>query len=343
VSSARLILGLAISTLLLALLFVNVDFRALAAALAQVDPRFVAVGIGLYFVGVLVRALRWRLILRPVGDLPLARLFAVLIVGFTANDVLPARLGELARAYLLNRSHQVQVGATIASIVVERVLDGLTLCLFVVIGISTAPHGGLPHGVIWTAAAAFGIATFALWVLARPPALLATLGRIALRLAPGSAGRRLGGVVGSFASGLGVMRNGRLLLASLALSFLAWTVEASMYYVIALAFPLPVGPLAALLGVGVANLGTMLPAAPGYMGTFDVPLVAVLKSLYEVSPPLAIGYTLVVHAALVVPVVLFGLLLTWREGVSLRAVTRAPLGSDTTLPRREGASPQALK
>jgi uncharacterized membrane protein YbhN (UPF0104 family) len=143
-----------------------------------------------------------------------------------------------------------------------------------------------------------------------------------LRRLPGTAGGRVESAAVAFSSGLGVMRDGRLLAAALALSVAAWLVEASMYYLIGLAFPLRVGPLAALLAVGVANLGALIPAAPGYVGTFDAPLVALLTGIFGVSQTDAFGYTLLVHAALLVPVVLLGLLFIWHEGVSLRAVTR---------------------
>jgi uncharacterized membrane protein YbhN (UPF0104 family) len=118
------------------------------------------------------------------------------------------------------------------------------------------------------------------------------------------------------------MRDRRLLASAMALSVAAWLVEASMYFLIGLAFPLGVSPLAALLAVGVANLGALIPAAPGYIGTFDAPLVALLTGVFGVSQTDAFGYTLLVHAALLVPVVLLGLLFIWHEGLSLRTVTR---------------------
>src|SRR4051812_13705233 len=101
----------------------TVDPRALLAQLRAVDPWLLVAGIALYFVGTFLRAARWQVILRPVQPVPLRRAFATLVIGFTANDLLPARVGELVRAFLLQRSHRVPFAATIASIVVERVLD----------------------------------------------------------------------------------------------------------------------------------------------------------------------------------------------------------------------------
>jgi glycosyltransferase 2 family protein len=131
-----------------------------------------------------------------------------------------------------------------------------------------------------------------------------------------------------------------MVAVALVVTVIAWTIEAAMFYTIALAFPLQVGPLAALFGMGVANLGTMIPAAPGYVGTFDVPLAAVLELAFNVPRASAIGYTLVVHAALVVPVVLIGLLLIWREGLSLRSVAPPNAEREAVVTPRTTLAPQ---
>src|SRR5205823_6936644 len=115
----RLILGSVVSAALVLLLLYSVDLRALSQPLGHVNPALLGLAVGLYFVGVLVRAFRWRLLLSPVADVALSRLFGVMIVGFTVNNLLPARVGELARAYLLARSDRIPAGSTIGSIVVE--------------------------------------------------------------------------------------------------------------------------------------------------------------------------------------------------------------------------------
>jgi len=87
----------------------------------------------------------------------------------------------------------------------------------------------------------------------------------------------------------------------------------------------------------------MIPAAPGYVGTFDAPLQSLMTRLAGLSPEAALGYTLVVHAALVVPVVVVGLFLVWQEGLSLRAVTRGSLADGTTGPARERPAPRGIE
>jgi uncharacterized membrane protein YbhN (UPF0104 family) len=95
-----------------------------------------------------------------------------------------------------------------------------------------------------------------------------------------------------------------------------------MYFIIMLGFDLGTGPASALLGMAAANLGTMVPSSPGFVGTFDVPLQAVLTEIFLVDPSAATSYTIVVHSALIVPVVVVGLGMLWREGLSLRDLSR---------------------
>src|SRR5581483_7559025 len=117
----RVWLGLAISVACLWLVFRSLDPAALSAALAQANFLYILPAVAVYFVGVWFRSLRWKLLLRPAlrgqqAPLRTQRLFRVLVIGFTVNNLLPARLGEVARAYLLWRGERVEPGATIATI-----------------------------------------------------------------------------------------------------------------------------------------------------------------------------------------------------------------------------------
>lgn len=312
----RTLLGFAISLVLLYVLFRPVDWGAVLGALLDANLLLLAPALALYFTGVWVRSFRWRLLLSPLARLPTGKLFRVVVIGFTANDLLPLRLGEIVRAILLARSDGVPVGATLATIVVERVLDGLVLCGFLALGWLLVPLNGLERAA-WLGAALFLGATAGLWLATRWPALALRLAERLLRLAPLRLRARILRAVQAFVNGLAVVRRGRLFGAALLLSLLAWTLEAGLYYVVMLGFGLGVGPLAAVLGMAAANLVTLVPSSPGYIGTFHVALQRVLVELFGVGVDAATSYTLVVHAALIVPVVLLGLYLLWRSDLTL--------------------------
>jgi uncharacterized protein (TIRG00374 family) len=349
----RVWLGLAVSIVCLWLVFRSLDPAALGVALAQANFLYVLPAVAVYFLGVWLRSVRWGLLLRPAlrgGQAPGARrqqtgayrlppppnprplpparvpstgrLFRVLVIGFTVNNLLPARLGEVARAYLLWRGERIEPGATIATIVLERVLDGLTLCAFAGVAALLVPFPADLQRAAWITAAGFLAVTLGLVGFLLLPGPFVGLALRVLRLLPerfAHLGERL---VHSFVDGLAILRQGHALAAVLGLSLLAWLAEAGMYYVIMLGFPFPARPEAALLGASAANFGAMIPSSPGYVGTFDLPLQIVLTEVFDVPLAQATSYTLVLHAALVVPVVLLGLCFLWQE----RGDSRHPAG-----------------
>lgn len=315
----RVWLGLAISAACLYLLFASLDVAALGAALGQVNLVFIGPALVVFFGGVWLRSLRWRLLLRPaLAPAQRARLgpwslFRVLIIGLTVNNLLPARLGEVARAYLLWREQRVEPGATVATIVLERVLDGLTLVLFAGLAALLVPFPEQLQRAAVIAGAVFLTAAFGLVLFLLVPTPFLRLARAVLRWLPprlAYLGERL---LQTFVEGLGVLRQGRALAAVLALSVLAWTAEATMYFLIMLGFPFSAHFAAALLGTAAANIGTMVPSSPGYVGTFDLPLQLVLVEVFHVARADATSYTLVVHAALVLPVIALGLWFLWQD------------------------------
>lgn len=316
----RVWVGLAISLGCLYLVFRSLDPDHLLTALGEANFLYVLPALGAFFVGVWLRSARWRLLLAPAlatsmpdpAVPPTRRLFQVLVIGFTVNNLLPARLGELARAYLLWRQERIEPGTTLATIVLERVLDGLTLCAFAGLAALVVPFPPRLQQAAWLTAALFLSAVAVLVACMAWPGPLVGLAHRVLALLPvrfAALGERL---VRTFIEGLAILRQGRSLGGALGLSVVAWLAEASMYYVIMLGFPFPARPEAALLGAAAANIGTMIPSSPGYVGTFDLPLQIVLTEVFHVSLAQATSYTLVLHAALVVPVVVLGLLFLWQ-------------------------------
>src|SRR6476646_1355204 len=130
----RLVIGCGISGVLWWLLVSSVEPQRLGRALGAAAWRLIVPAVGLFFVGALIRSVRWGLLL-PEYDVPIPTLFKALVVGFTVNNLLPVRMGEVARAYLLARWSGVAYGASVASLVVERVLDGLSLAALLLLAL----------------------------------------------------------------------------------------------------------------------------------------------------------------------------------------------------------------
>jgi uncharacterized protein (TIRG00374 family) len=315
----------AISAALLVLVVNSVRGEAdeLAAALGSADWRLIAPAIGLYFVGVWLRSARWGLLL-PEHSVRTSVLFRALVVGFTVNNLLPLRMGEIARAYLLSRWCRVAYGATVASLVVERVLDGLSLAVLLLVSLTLvrAPGYLLLVGVL--AAGGFLAGALLLALAAWRATALVDLTRFFTRFLPARLGAAATTAAASFARSLALVHDPRRLPPLLTLSLLAWCFELGLFYVLLLSFKLPASyPLALLVG-SAANFATLVPSSPGYVGTFDGVLIGVLRDVAGIATGQAAAYDVVVHATLFLPVVVVGTLVLWRSHVSLDQITHAP-------------------
>ena len=295
----------------------------LTAALTSADWRLIVPAIGFYFAGVWLRSARWGLLL-PEHSVKTSTLFRALVVGFTVNNLLPLRMGEIARAYLLSRWCRIPYGATIASLVVERVLDGLSLAVLLLLSLTlvSAPGYLLVVGVL--AAGGFLGGAIVLALAAWRAEMLTTLAGFFARRLPPRFEDVLMRVATSFARSLALVHDPARLVRLLGISLLAWCFELGLFFVLLVSFKLPASyPLALLVG-SAANFATLVPSSPGYVGTFDGVLINVLRDVAGVAAGQAAAYDVVVHAALFLPVVVVGTLVLWRSHVTIDQITHAP-------------------
>ena len=335
-SALRYLFPFGISAILIVLVVRGLggEWPQLVAALRDADWRLIPIAVGLLFAGILIRSIRWGQLL-PEYQLKLRTLFSALLVGLTVNNVLPFRMGEIARAYLLARWGQVPYGSTAASLVVERVLDGLSLALLLLVSLTlvAAPTYLLVGGAI---AAVLFVGCAVLLALAawRADSVIWAAQMVAKRLPP-RWGAPIERVAGHFARSLAVVHDPARLARVLGLSLLAWGFELGLFYVLMLSMRLVDAsyPLALLVG-SAANFATLVPSSPGYVGTFDGVLIRVLQDASSVSAGQATAFDVVVHTALFLPVVVVGTLVLWRSHMSFGQITHtherepAPTGGD---------------
>ncbi len=319
----RFWLGAIVSLALLAFVFYQIDPAQLLNALQRAQYGYLLPALALYFVSVGVRAVRWHFLLRSIKPLPMGMLFRTVVIGYMANDLLPARIGELVRAYVLGQQAAVSKAATLVTIVVERVFDGLTMVTFIVAAtfLLRFEDAELANR-LRVVGALFIVAILALAVLAGLPRQFERLAGVFLRRVPSDAFRaRMEGLTRSLFEGLGALRSPVDSLAVYGLSIAAWLCETGMYVLIAAGFGITDLPFTVfLLAAAFANLATIAPSTPGYIGVFDAPIVYTLTQ-FGVNQNLATGYTLVLHAALYLPITLLGLYYAWRAGLSLAQMT----------------------
>ncbi len=319
----RLWLGLVISVGFIALALRGQDLGQVWRALGEADYRFLPPALLLYFAGVWARALRWQSLLAPVRQLSARTLFPIVVIGYMANNILPWRIGEFVRAYALREREGIATSASLATIAVERICDGLTMLAFLLFASLFIPLDDELRRIAWGAATVFGVLLLALVAIVASDVLRGRLLGLVTRPLPAALAARLVGLVESFVGGLRILRSGRALLRVAAFSLLAWGLESAMYLTIAPAFRLPLGPPEALLTTAVANLATLIPSTPGYIGVFETGVGIVVGGLLGYDRALALSYAIVVHAALYFPITLWGLYYWTRSRFSFGAVRRS--------------------
>ena len=323
----QLWLGLAISIAFLALAARNLHWPEVAQALRQADYPWLVPGVAVYLIGVLVRSWRWHFLLRPLQAVPSRKLFPVLAIGYFGNNVFPVRAGELLRIYLLKLFFTIPMSAGLATILVERAFDGIVMLAFVFLNLPRLSSLSADPQVSATlqalavgGAVVFLGATLTLILLAVFPGRFAALAQLAIdRALPGRMRVRARRLFDQFLVGLGALRSPFDVLMILGTSILIWLLETLKYWFVMHAFPFQVSFFVLMLMNGIVNLATTLPSAPGYLGTFDAPGIAVLEGS-GVSAALAAGYTFVLHAALWLPITLLGGYYLLRTGLNLRTM-----------------------
>jgi len=317
----RIWAGVVITLLLVGYALRGQDFGQIRAALRRFNYWYLFPAIALYFVGVWFRAVRWRVLLKPVTTISSRDALPIVIIGFMANNILPFRAGELARSYALSQKTGAKKTAALATIAVERIFDGVTMLGFI---LGAATVVSLTSDLRHVAIVAFGVFTVGILFL-----FALTLGgdwrdrvlQIVLGPLPTNIADRIEKMAESFLAGLGALRSRADLAAVAGCSVLAWLFEASMYWVVARGFggtlqdEMTVGPT--LLTTGVANLATLIPSSPGYIGAFENGVKLVVDGALGVDGALALSYAFLVHAALFFPITVIGLIVAWRERITL--------------------------
>lgn len=319
--------GLLVSIAFLYVFLRNVEWALLGESLKETRLSYVLPALVLVFGSYVLRALRWQVMLGALQPTSFSNIFSAVNIGFMASCILPARAGELIRAVLVGKAEGLRVSSIFASIVVERILDLLVIVGMMVPVLLTlttgSEHADLMRklratGFVFGAIVLVGLGAITL-LRARPSLalrwLLPVLGRL-----PGGLGVRLEKVVVDFVEGLRTLRSGGATVAVLLLSVLLWVDIAAINWVLAMGFPFQLSFSGACLLVVVTAFAVALPQAPGFVGVFHVAAETTLRILGASTYP-AKGYAIVLWGISTIPVTLFGFLLLWRLGLSLRDIS----------------------
>jgi uncharacterized protein (TIRG00374 family) len=295
--------GLAISAVFLWLAIRDADASAVRVALEDAQVGFVLLAVGVFGVGYLFQAVRWRSI-AATPQVGLPRFYEMVLAGLACNNVLPVRIGEVLRAGWLSRQAHIPGGRALGSVALDRVCDVVTLVIFLVVGIQTVSAPAWLQRIVFGAFIALSLLAAGL-VFAR----LYTRARQRNRIEERGRIRR---IARDTIDMLGEPFGRRRAAIWLALSFVTWTLGSVAVYLVGRAVGIDLEPIEAVFVASALALGVAIPSSPGYVGTYQWLGVASL-GLLDVPVNEALAFAILMQASWYVPTTLAGgVILGWR-------------------------------
>ena len=314
-------IGVALSALFLYLALRGLKLDEFWRDLQQANLLWLIPGIVVYFISVAVRAWRWAYMLRPMKQLSVGQMYPIVVIGYMGNNIYPARIGEIVRAYVLQRNEGVPIASSLATVFMERLIDGIVMVGFVLFALPSVPSlNDTVRSIITFTSIVFIIGAAVFFVMALAPRQTERIvTAIINRIVPSRFRAPLINFVEKFVAGAQCLRRPADLLVLLLSTVVIWLMETVKYWLIWHGFAANPGfrelPFVDfMLFNGVANLSTVIPSGPGFVGTYEAAGVAVFSTI-GIEQSLALAYVIVMHIALWLPVTLLGLYFMLREGM----------------------------
>ena len=305
-------LGLLISLAALGFIAIQINIERFAAALLDADYRFVLLGAAFVLLALGSRALRWRVLL--AHQLPLRRTFNIMNIAYLVNGILPLRLGEVARIYLVGES--VPAMRTASTIVAERLLDALAVVIMAALTLTvTAASTALQTAALLGAALAAGGFAALLLLAYRRRAAEAFIGRLAAKFAVFRR-LRIDKLAGDFFDGLMPMLGWHSLPLVILWTAVSWILSAVANYLLMFAFFEQGDWGASILTIAMASFAIALPAVPANIGTYEASILAALAVMGYGQTNAAIAFAVTVHVINILISAAAGALGLAQEGIS---------------------------
>ncbi len=315
-SIRRLLFRTAVSLALVAILLWRIDLSEAGRALRDADYVYVIPALALFGVAKLLVARRWRLMMSEFADLPLWPLFGILLVSNLANNVLPARIGDVIRVQVPAQRYDVSRARLAATVfATESLLDGIAFAVIGLIGLALIDLHGFPTAVFW---GMLGLVTGSLVAVIPVSHLKLQEGWTSRGIMPALPDRLrlpLEEAVPHFIDGLAVFRGPRLGSQAIALSFAIWLIEVGMFALFGLAFGIHLSMPAWMLIMVAANMISSVPITPSNIGTYEVAVTELVTAL-GVDRGVAGGFAIATHVFNILWITGAGFIAMWSLGLA---------------------------
>jgi len=329
----KVLLGLLISAIFIFLAFRGIDYKLMLAALQHANYWWLLPSVVAMFASHWLRAVRWRYFMEPIKQVDTPTLFAATMIGYYGNNVFPLRAGEVLRAYSIGKAAGVSRMASFATIIAERLIDIFSLLLLLAISVGfhrypTWIEKGAWVIFIFTAASTI----FMIFLMRRTARTLHVVDRITQRL-PQRVRDTVQKLLRSFLEGFGIFQKSEHFWTIAWQSVVIWLFYAATIYFTLEAFALnakfdlPLG--ASFIILVMISIGIMVPAAPGYVGTFHWICQQALV-LFHVSESESLSFAVIMHISNFIPVTLVGLYYYYKQQVNFREAVASAKNSDAS-------------
>ncbi len=303
----QIIIGVLLSSVFIFLAVRGVDFSEVGNSLKKVEFYYIIPILLMVISAHYLKSLRWGFILKSLAEYSQWRLFIISSIGFMAINILPARLGEFARPYLVKKTKHVGMSSTIATIVVERIFDMLSItAIIAVVLLNINLPSAILKGAFTFIGIGFGALVFIIALFVKRDYIFKNIDSI-LKILPDKFSEFVKKLLKSFIEGLEILPDIKKVLVVALLSGVIWMLGCFSAYLLLAAFDFELPLIASFTVLALIALGVMLPAAPGFVGTFHYACILAL-SLFGVSKANALSFAIVLHFLHLMPVVIIGLI-----------------------------------
>lgn len=328
----RLIIGILLSALFLYLFLKNLDLTQVWTVIRQGKTSWLLLALGLNILNYIMRSYRWRFFLQPIKkNIGMWNLYKTTVIGFALSSIFPARIGEVVRPYLLGMKENISRSAALATVVVERLFDTLTVLFMLVFyllvliqpqELSQEARDSLVQlkraGFYVFAVVLAGL--IFLYYLKNSPAAVRKVARWFERFLPKKAAEKIDGVLDSFVEGLSILHDRIILLKISFWSILFWMVISLSFWASVKAYRPDFPFTGTFLIMILLAIGIAVPT-PGGVGSFHFMCKFGLTKFFGVPDAQAASIALVFHAIGFIPVTIQGLLFLWHEGLSTKKLS----------------------
>lgn len=312
-----LVLSLLISILFLYLAFKKVNTKEIGESLLNANLLYFAFAILITFFAFFLRSIRWKILLNPLKKLSLSMVFKATMIGFMCNYILPARAGEVVRAYLIGTRGNISKSAAFATIIVERVLDVFMLSFFTAIIVIFFPVPDWFKRTGTTIVILNIVIFILLFIMPKKKSVFLKIIEKPLTIFGEKIKEKVKVLLSAFIEGLNILENRSNFFMAMVLSLGIWISTGFLFYVLFFSFPIRLPVYAAFLDMIILAFGIMIPSTSGFVGTFQF-FVKEGLVIFKVDPNMALSYSILLYISQFGLVVGVGLICLWLWGLNFK-------------------------